>query len=459
MPDAPDITLPENHALLAAIVDSSEDAIISKNLNSIITSWNRAAEKLFQFTAAEMIGRSILTIIPKERLHEEDMILNAVRSGVKVDHFETQRLRKDGSLIPLSITVSPVKNAAGEIIGASKIARDISDKIVLEEKQALLASIVNSSDDAIITKTLDGFITSWNTTAETIFGYKEPEVIGKHISLIIPPGRMNEETEIITKIRAGEKVEHYETIRMRKDGSPVNLSLTVSPLKDKNDKVIGASKIARDITERFVFDKQLKAYAEELELLNKQKDDFIGIASHELKTPLTSIKLYGQLIEREAPEAVKPFLEKQQAAIGRLGRLISDLLDVSKISAGHLKYEKENFDLSQIIDNSIEAECMEHADYNILRLDHNKNIQLHGDKVRLEQVFANLISNAVKYSPNNKRVEVSAIVEQGMIAVSIKDFGIGMNETDKEKIFDRFFRIQSHGEQFGGLGLGLVYRI
>jgi PAS domain S-box-containing protein len=310
MPDAPDITLPENHALLAAIVDSSEDAIISKNLNSIITSWNRAAEKLFQFTAAEMIGRSILTIIPKERLHEEDMILNAVRSGVKVDHFETQRLRKDGSLIPLSITVSPVKNAAGEIIGASKIARDISDKIVLEEKQALLASIVNSSDDAIITKTLDGFITSWNTTAETIFGYKEPEVIGKHISLIIPPGRMNEETEIITKIRAGEKVEHYETIRMRKDGSPVNLSLTVSPLKDKNDKVIGASKIARDITERFVFDKQLKAYAEELELLNKQKDDFIGIASHELKTPLTSIKLYGQLIEREAPEAVKTFSRK-----------------------------------------------------------------------------------------------------------------------------------------------------
>jgi PAS domain S-box-containing protein len=235
-------------SLLAAIVDSSDDVIISKNLDGIITSWNKTAERVFGYSAREAIGSHITLIIPKDRLAEEDTIIARVKRGERLEHFDTLRQRKDGTLIDLSLTISPVKDSSGRIVGASKVAREITDRKRVERSIALLAAIVDSSDDAIVSKTLDGIITSWNKSAEHMFGYRPEEVIGKHITLIIPHDRCDEEANIIERLRRGERIDHFQTVRRRKDGSLIDVSLTISPVRDSAGNIIGASKVARDIS-------------------------------------------------------------------------------------------------------------------------------------------------------------------------------------------------------------------
>ena len=235
---------------LARVVESSDDAIVSKDLNGTITSWNRAAERMFGYTAAEAVGRSIRMIIPSDRQSEEDMVLARIRSGEGVTHFETIRQRKDGTLIQIALTVSPIHDDHGRVIGASKIARDISDRTLAAVASRRLAAVVESSDDAIITKNLNSIVTSWNRAAEQMFGYTAEEAIGKSIRMLIPEELQDEEDMVLGRIRAGEKIDHYETVRQRKDGSRLSISLTVSPIRNESGEVVGASKIARDITER-----------------------------------------------------------------------------------------------------------------------------------------------------------------------------------------------------------------
>jgi PAS domain S-box-containing protein len=239
-----------NHRHLARVVESSDDAIVSKDLNSTILSWNAAAERMFGYTAAEAIGRSIRMIIPDELQFEEDDVLRHIRAGQALTHYETVRVRKDGTRVPISLTVSPIYDDAGQVIGASKIARDITEKKNAETSARRLAAVVESSDDAIVTKNLDGTITSWNRSAERMFGYTQAEAIGKSIRILIPEHLQSEEDMVLAKIRAGEGVDHFETIRQRKDGTQLFISLTVSPIRNDDGVVIGASKIARDITER-----------------------------------------------------------------------------------------------------------------------------------------------------------------------------------------------------------------
>ena len=234
-------------ALLSAIVDSSDDAIVSKTVDGIITSWNRAAEKIFGYSANEVIGRSIRLIIPPELQAEEDYVLGQIRLGERVEHYETVRQTKDGRIVDISLTVSPIRNAQGEVVGASKIARDISDRKRLE---SLMSAVIDSSDDAIVTKDLNGIITSWNGAAEKMFGYSASEVIGQSIRLIIPPELQAEEDYVLGEIRRGDRIDHYETVRQAKNGRRVDISLTVSPIRNTQGTVVGASKIARDITDR-----------------------------------------------------------------------------------------------------------------------------------------------------------------------------------------------------------------
>jgi PAS domain S-box-containing protein len=235
---------------LAQVVESSDDAIVSKDLDGIIRTWNRAAEGMFGYTAAEAVGRSIRMIIPADRQTEEDTLLDRIRAGQTVARFETVRQRKDGAPIPISLTISPIYDAAGTVIGASKIARDISDRKRADAINRRVAAVIESSDDAIITKNLSSIITSWNPAAERMFGYTEAEAIGQSIRMLIPPDLQGEEDTVLAKIRAGDVVDHYETIRQRKDGTLVSISLTVSPIRNDAGEIVGASKIARDVTER-----------------------------------------------------------------------------------------------------------------------------------------------------------------------------------------------------------------
>jgi PAS domain S-box-containing protein len=235
---------------LAAIVESSDDSIVSQDLYGIIKSWNPGAERLFGYTAEEAIGKPITLLIPIDRHGEESDILSRIRRGECINHYETVRRRKDGSLVEVSLTVSPTKNAEGRVIGASKIARDVTERRRAGQLAQRLVSIVESSDDAIVSKDLDGIIKTWNAGAERLFGYTAEEVIGKPITLLIPMDRHGEESDILSRIRRGKCVDHYETVRQRKDGSLVEISVTVSPLRNAEGTIIGASKIARDITER-----------------------------------------------------------------------------------------------------------------------------------------------------------------------------------------------------------------
>jgi len=236
-------------ARLAAIVQSSDDAIVGKNLNGIVTSWNEGAAKIFGYTEAEMIGQSITKIIPTDRLEEETEILRRLRSGERIEHFETKRITKDGTELDISLTISPIKDSRGTVIGASKIARDVTERRKIEEVNAWLAAIVQSSHDAIISKTMDGIVTSWNNAAQKLFGYTQDEMIGQSITKLIPDDRLDEETQILTRLRKGERVEHFETKRVTKSGKVLDISLTISPVKNSMGKIVGASKIVRNITE------------------------------------------------------------------------------------------------------------------------------------------------------------------------------------------------------------------
>jgi PAS domain S-box-containing protein len=251
---------------LARIIDSSDDAIISKDLNGTIQSWNRAAERIFGFTAEEAIGRSIRMIIPANRQHEEDALLARIRQGEGISHFETIRQHKDGRLVPIALTVSPVRDEHGTVVGASKIARDISERKRAELASRRLAAVIEWSDDAIISKNLDSTITSWNRAAERMFGYTAAEAIGRSIRMLIPPELQDEEDVLLARLRAGEAIDHFQTVRLRKDGGKVTISLTVSPIRDDSGVVIGASKIARDITEQ----SRLRAVAREQALITEK---------------------------------------------------------------------------------------------------------------------------------------------------------------------------------------------
>jgi PAS domain S-box-containing protein len=235
---------------LAQVVESSDDAIVSKDLDGIITSWNRAAERMFGYSRDEAVGSSIRMIIPPDRHAEEDAVLARIRAGQPVAHFETVRQRKNGWLIPISLSVSPIYDDDGRVIGASKIARDISDRKRAEAAARRLAAMVESSDDAIITKSLNSIITSWNPAAERMFGFSEAEAVGQSVRMLIPDELQHEEDTVLARIRAGGTVDHYETIRQRKDGTRLSISLSVSPIRDDAGNIIGASKVARDITER-----------------------------------------------------------------------------------------------------------------------------------------------------------------------------------------------------------------
>jgi len=234
---------------LARLVQSSDEAIVSHGLDGIITFWNPAATRLFGYSAEEAIGQSIRLIIPPEKQSEEG-VPRWSRGDRRAARFETLRRRKDGSLVPVSLTLSPILDEDEQVVGVSCLAHHLGDRALAADAANHLAAIVESSDDAIVSEDLDGTILSWNRAAERMFGYTAEEVIGRSTRMLVPPELQSEEDLVLAKIRAGEKIDHYETVRQRKDGSRISMSLTVSPIRNHRGEIIGASKIARDITER-----------------------------------------------------------------------------------------------------------------------------------------------------------------------------------------------------------------
>jgi PAS domain S-box-containing protein len=282
---------------------------------------------------------------------------------------------------------------------------------------SLLAAIVDSSDDAIVSKTLDGIITSWNRGAEKIFGYSAEEAIGQHITLIIPTARHGEENDVLARIRRGEKLDHFETVRRAKDGRAVHISLTVSPVRDANGRIIGASKVARDITERKHAEEERERLASQeraarrsAEEANRLKDDFLATVSHELRNPLNSIVGWagllssGKLNEQTSTRAIDAIMRAAQA----LDQIISDLLDVSRIISGRLRLDIRPMQLIEVLESAIETlrPAIDAKQIRLQPLLDPAASPMAGDPDRLRQVFWNLLSNAVKFTPKASRIQI-----------------------------------------------------
>jgi PAS domain S-box-containing protein len=240
---------PHSHIISSAMIESLDDAVVGHTLDRRIVSWNRGAQRLYGYAPAEVIGQSSALLMPSGQ-NELFAVIDRIRAGERVDPYEASRRRKDGTVIDVSIAVTPVTTSEGALIGVSVVERDITERKQRDEAVQRLAAIVECSDDAIIAKTLDAIIVSWNSGAERLYGYTAREVVGQSIAILIPEGMDDELPGIMTRIRRGERVKHYETKRRRKDGTTIDVSVSVSPIKSPDGNIVGASAVARDITER-----------------------------------------------------------------------------------------------------------------------------------------------------------------------------------------------------------------
>ncbi len=288
---------------LAAIVNASRDAIWSWKPDGTIVSWNAEAERLLEYSADEILGQSLFKLIPANHRDSARTAIERLCDGGWYGQFETERVSKSGRVIPVELTISPIFDEAGETIELATICRDITERHSAQQAREHLAAIISSSEDAIVAKDLEGTITTWNNGAERLFGYEAPEIVGRAITTIIPSDRRDEESRIMERIRRGERVEPFDTIRRRKDGSLVDVSINISPVKDPWGRIVGASKIARDITER----KQAERVRE---MLTRELD-------HRVKNILSIVQAIANQTFRGIPDA--------SAAVGafaaRLGAL------------------------------------------------------------------------------------------------------------------------------------------
>jgi PAS domain S-box-containing protein len=327
---------------------------------------------------------------------------------------------------------------------------------------SLLSAIVNSSDDAIVSKTLDGIITSWNPAAERMFGYTAAEVIGKSIRLIIPPELQAEETFVLDQIRRGEKVDHFETVRQTKDGRRLYISLTVSPIRNAEGVVVGASKTARDITEKKAMEREREATRKQLAEALAGRDEFIAVAAHELRNPLNALVLLWHLLSRmpglSNEPAERSLIEKARAQLTRLSSLVDRLLDVTRVRSGTFDLYRETFDLTGLIREIANRFAIENSAIPItLKLE--PRIVGAWDRLRIDQVVTNLVSNAVKYGMG-KPIVITASVDADHALVSVRDNGTGISSADLDRVFERFERVNGRSTNAGlGLGLWITKRI
>jgi len=372
--------------------------------------------------------------------------------------------RPDGKRRNILPYPQPIFDNSGKIVGAVNMLLDITDRNLAQLVAQRFAAIVESSDDAIIGKDINGFINSWNHGAERIFQYTADEIVGKHITTLIPPERRDEEVEILGKIRRGESVKHYETVRQRKDGSFINVSLTISPIKDASEKIIGASKIARDITEHKRAEKELRKAHEELIAAARAKDDFLATLSHELRTPLNPVLLIASdaANNHELPPRARTDFDTIRKNIELEARLIDDLLDLTRITRGKIILDKTFLDVHRILEDATATVGDEMNQKQIVLKMDLKAAQhmVFADAVRLQQIFWNLLKNAVKFTPNGGKITIETGVDENKLAVKITDTGIGMTADEAGHIFTAFSQGThtngNNGNRFGGLGLGLA---
>jgi PAS domain S-box-containing protein len=451
---------------LAITLTSIGDAVIATDTAGRITLMNAVAERLTGWTTGEAIGkplRDIFAIVNEEtRGAVENPVEKVLREGAisgLANHTVLQA--KDGREIPIDDSAAPIRAADGRTAGAIMVFREITERRRHEQALGRLAAIVETSEDAIITKSLDGTITSWNRGAERMFGYSAVEAVGRSITILVPCDRVAEETQLLKRVGTGERVEAFETERIAKDGSPLQVSVSLSPLSNGARTIVGVSTIARDITVQARLLAAERAARADADRASRTKDLFLAVLSHELRQPLNTVHGWLRILRRERID-----LAQQERALDAIerntrlqARMIDDLLDIARIEAGKLALERRPLGVNPLVAEVVgslehQAEAKELTFETALD---PADSMVSADVDRLRQVLMNLLANAMKYTPSGGRIQVRTTPGDTVVRIVVSDTGAGIERDLLPHVFERFRQAEwrSAGTQ-GGLGLGLA---
>jgi two-component system sensor kinase FixL len=462
-------TLRRSEDKLNAVVDHAVDALISIDEQGIIEHFNPASQRIFGYQPVEVLGRNIEMLMsePQHTGQRGDLLRYfSARQGhlTGVAGCVVSAKRKDGSVFPMDLALSAFRLKDGRHLPG--ILRDISARKQVEERRALLAAIVASSDDAIISETLEGIITSWNVSAERLLGYSAEETIGKPVTLIVPPEKLEEERDILERLSRGEEIHRLETMRLHKNEQRISVSLTISPVRNTTGRIIGTSKIMRDISTQKKAEADLLHYTRELERSNQELDDFAYIASHDLKEPLrglfnNSTFLYEDYQDKLDAQGIKR-LHRLRYLSQRMEQLVNDLLYFSRLGRQELAIRPTDLNAAiRDIESMMETTLRER---NATVVVPRPLPEIVGDKTGVTEIFRNLITNAVKYNDNEaKTVEIGCIDEMRTKngiekqVFYVRDNGIGIDEEFHEDIFRIFKRLNEEDDNKKGTGVGLTF--
>lgn len=481
---------------LAAIVESSDDAIVGESLEGVVTSWNRSAERIFGYSASEAIGKPVSSLTWRVEEDENDLdLLRRIRRGERVDHYETVRVHKNGRRILVSLSMSPITDSTGALIGVAKIARDITARVSMEEslfasgervrllteqeaqtRAASLADrrfreLIEDAPDGVLQIDGSGKISLANRAAEILFGYTREELLRLAVDELVPEGqRANHARHRANFIQAGVSRPMGLGLNLfgrRKDGSEFPVEISLSHVKAPSG--VSVTAVVRDVTERKRMEEHVRALQEgymaelqarqkEAERLNQLKNEFLASVSHELRTPLHTIIGFTDLLTEEFEGPLNPTQREFVSHIRRdsdhLLGLINDVLDLSRIEAGRLELHMKSLSLHNAISEAISAIQSQANTKSVLVCgDDLGELHVVADPIRLRQILYNLLSNAVKFTPHGGQVSVQAERNGRMVGVTVADTGVGISPDDQSKIFDRFYQASNKS---GGAGLGLA---
>jgi PAS domain S-box-containing protein len=463
----------QRRELFRVTLQSIGDAVITTDIQGHITYLNEVAATLTGWPRNEALGQPlerVFNIVNEITLKPvENPADRALREGVIVGLANhTVLIKKDGTKCPIDDSAAPIRDEHGYVSGCVLIFRDVTAQRLVEQDKAnqlitarLLAAIVESSDDAIISKSLDGTIQTWNAAAERLFGYTFEEAVGKHISIVIPPERIAEEDQIVASLKAGKRIEHFETERVRNDGRRIIVSLTISPIKDDAGNVVGASKIVRDVTDRIRLMNDLQRLAADLSAADQRKNEFLATLAHELRNPLAPMCNMLEVVKRAGNdgEILKSAHETIERQLNQMVRLVDDLLDVNRITHDRLELRRSEVELSSVIQQAVEVArpLVDATGQNLIVELPDEPVYLNADRARLAQVFGNLLNNSCKYTTANGTIRLTARRVDDSVMVSVQDNGAGIPPDKIGSIFDMFMQVDRTSERSqGGLGIGLT---
>ena len=456
----------ESEARLQALLNTSAIGLIVIDEQGRMEEFNQASETIFAYSKEEALGRNVSMLMPEPYQSEHDGYLkNHLTGGVeKVIGFgrEVVGRRKDGTLFPMDLNVGKAQlNEHSIFVG---FIQDVSQRKLTESMRRKFEAIVQSSDDAIISKTLDSIVTSWNPSAETMFGYTPEEMLGQSILKLIPAERIDEEQTLLNKIAQGQRVSNFETVRICKDGSLIDVSVCLSPIFDESGTVTGVSKIARDITSNKRLERQLVDAKQVAEAANQSKSEFLANMSHEIRTPMNAIiGLTSLAMETGLNAKQLDYLTKVQTASQALLAILNDVLDLAKIESGRLDIERIEFDptiMLQSVADLFMAKAEEKGLEIFLEVSPDIPLTVIGDPLRIRQILSNLVGNAIKFTAAGEihiRMDLLESNNDGLqLNLSVRDTGIGIDEPAIEHLFQPFNQADaSITRKFGGTGLGL----